>query len=137
MTSALSPRGATERHRLRLVTCVLLLVEALALAAAAVYAMTSLADTAPSVQGLGLGIGAFLAIFALALVLAARSLWGFGRFGVSFGITWQLFQALVGASLLRGGLLPAGFFALGMAIALFVLLLRPENRPVREHLIED
>ena len=68
---------------------------------------------------------------------AARSLMKRGRYGVSFGVTWQLFQALVGGSLIRGGLLWAGFGALALAAALFVLLLRPENRPDRELFFDD
>lgn len=105
------------------------------LAAAALYSLVTL--TTDDTKSLAIPLAAFLGIFALALVWAARSLWSFGRFGVSFGITWQLFQALVGASLLQGGLLPAGFAALGLAVALFVLLLKPQNRPARELFVEE
>jgi hypothetical protein len=43
---------------------------------------------------------------------------------VGYGITWQMFQALVAASLLRGGLITAGLILLVLAITGFVLLLR-------------
>src|SRR5699024_4710484 len=66
----------------------------------------------------------FLLLFALALGVAARSILAKGRFGLGFGITWQLFQALIGASLLRGALYWQGGRALLLAVAAFVLLTR-------------
>ena len=45
-------------------------------------------------------------------------------FGLGFGLTWQLFQALIGASLLRGALYWQGGLALLLAVAVFVLLTR-------------
>lgn len=70
----------------------------------------------------GAGLGVFLLLFALAVGLAARSVLSRGRFGLGFGITWQLFQALVGATMLRSGLVWQGAVALALAIAAFVLL---------------
>ena len=65
-----------------------------------------------------------LLLFALALALAARSLLARGRFGLGFGITWQLFQALPGASLLNASLYWQGVLGLALAVTLFVLLTR-------------
>jgi len=119
------------------VSAALLVVEALLLLAAALYALVTLPAQSPKLSTLAVGLTACLGIFALMVAFAARSLMKRGRYGVSFGVTWQLFQALVGGSLIRGGLLWAGFTALGLAIALFVLLIRPENRPDRELFIAD
>lgn len=126
----MSPAHPEERTRIRTISVALLALEALSLAALAGYSLLTLPGG--RADSLAVPLALFFAIFALALIWAARSLHHRGRFGVSFGITWQLFQALVGASLLRGGLLPAGFFALILAIALFVLLLRRDNKPERE-----
>ena len=71
-----------------------------------------------------LGLAGFLALFAVLVALAAASVVRRGRFGVGFGITWQLFQALTAASMLRGGMLTAGGIGLVLAIVAFVLLLR-------------
>lgn len=70
-----------------------------------------------------LGLAAFLALFALLVGLAAVSVLRGGRFGVGFGITWQMFQSLASASLLRGSLYLSGAFGLISAIVAFVLLL--------------
>ncbi|MCT1866743.1 hypothetical protein M3B90_04285 [Dermabacter sp. p3-SID358] len=124
-------------HTLRRVSSLLLLVEALLLIAAALYALVTLPGQAAELKTVAIGLAAFFGVFALLVALAARSLMKRGRYGVSFGVTWQLFQALVGGSLIRGGLLWAGFGALLLAVSLFVLLLRPENRPDRELLLDD
>ncbi len=131
---------ATSRppaHPVRRVSALLLVLEALLLIAAALYALVTLPAQAAELKTVAVGLTIFLGIFALMVALAARSLMKRGRYGVSFGITWQLFQALVGGSLIRGGLLWAGFSALALAIALFVLLLRQENRPDRELFVDD
>lgn len=124
-------------HPLRRVSAALLVVESLLLLAAALYALVTLPAQSSKPSTLAVGLTACLGIFALMVALAARSLMKRGRYGVSFGVTWQLFQALIGGSLIRGGLLWAGFTALALAIALFVLLIRPENRPDRELFIAD
>lgn len=129
-----SPGSGRSRHRLRKATCVLLACESMSLFAVALYSLMTLSGGEASALAVPLAL--FFALFGLALVGAARSLWNFGRFGVSFGVTWQLFQALVGASLLRAGLIPAGAFAIIMAVVLFVVLLKPENRPARGSFIE-
>lgn len=71
-----------------------------------------------------LGLAGFLVLFAVLVGLAAASVLRGGRFGVGFGITWQLFQALTAASMLRGGLLTAGGIGLVLAIIAIVLLMR-------------
>ncbi|MDN5599344.1 MAG: hypothetical protein ACTHV2_02100 [Brachybacterium sp.] len=109
--------------RSRTLVAALLAVEALMLAAAATYCFIGVSGGI-LVPQFGLGLGAFLLLFALALGVAARSILAKGRFGLGFGITWQLFQALTGASLLRGGLYWQGALALLLAIVLFVLLTR-------------
>lgn len=100
---------------------ILLAVEALLLAAAAVYC-ASLAGAGEVTARFGLGLAVFLGLFAIAVAVAAHSLRRGGRFGIGFGITWQMFQALVGASMLRGAMYWQGALALGLAIALFVML---------------
>ncbi|ANP28044.1 hypothetical protein DAD186_14940 [Dermabacter vaginalis] len=124
-------------HPLRRVSALLLILEALLLGGAALYALVTLPAQAADLKTVAVGLTVFLGIFALMVGFAARSLMKRGRYGVSFGVTWQLFQALVGGSLIRGGLLWAGFGALALAAALFVLLLRPENRPNRELFVDD
>lgn len=109
--------------RSRTLVAALLGVEALMLAAAATYCFVGVSGGI-LVPQFGVGLGAFLLLFALALGVAARSILAKGRFGLGFGITWQLFQALTGASLLRGGLYWQGALALLLAIVLFVLLTR-------------
>ncbi|MGP9538979.1 hypothetical protein ACT3SP_13280 [Brachybacterium sp. AOP43-C2-M15] len=109
--------------RTRPTAAVLLGIEALMLAAAATYCFVAVSGGGLDVR-LGTGLGIFLVLFALALALASRSILARGRFGLGFGITWQMFQALVGASLLRGALYWQGGLALLLAIALFVLLTR-------------
>lgn len=129
------PHTPPVRTRIRTISVGLLGLEALSLAILAVYSLLTL-HSGPA-DSLAVPLAVFFALFALALLWAARSLNNRGRFGVSFGITWQLFQALVGASALRGGLLLVGFFALILAIVLFILLLRRENKPDREFLLFD
>lgn len=70
------------------------------------------------------GLGVFVFLFALLLVLAARSLVRRTRFGVGWGVTWQLFQALLGASMLRSGLIVPGVICLVLAIGAFFPLTR-------------
>lgn len=115
--------GEDPSPRIRPTAAVLLGVEALMLAAAATYCfvMVSAGDLHAR---LGTGLGIFLVVFAIAAAVAARSILAKGRFGLGYGITWQMFQALVGTSMLRGALYWQGALALGLAIILFVLLLR-------------
>lgn len=100
---------------------ILLAVEALLLAAAAVYC-ASLAVAGEVTGRFGLGLAVFLGLFTIAVAVAAHSLRRGGRFGIGFGITWQMFQALVGASMLRGAMYWQGALALGLSIALFIML---------------
>ncbi|ASK64902.1 hypothetical protein CFK39_02595 [Brachybacterium avium] len=109
--------------RSRPVVAALLAAEALLLAATATYCFVGVSGGFLNAR-FGLGLGAFLLLFALGLGVAARSILAKGRFGLGFGITWQLFQALIGASLLRGALYWQGALALLLAVALFVLLTR-------------
>lgn len=92
--------------------------------AAAATASFWLSRTAGESAGLMVALGVFLLVFALGAAVAARSLMLRGRFGLGYGITWQLFQALVGASMLRGALYWQGALALVLALVAFVLLLQ-------------
>lgn len=126
-----------QRHQMRKLTVGLLLAEAGLLFAGALYSVATLMPQGAEVRTFGIGLGVFLGVFGLMVVLAAKSLWNFGRYGVSFGVTWQLFQALVGASIMRGGFIIAGLATLSLAVALFVLLLKPYNKPDRELLFSE
>jgi hypothetical protein len=109
--------------RSRPVAAVLLGLEALLLVVTASYFL--LAAAGGGVTGrLGIGLGLFLLLFAVGVALAARSVLVKGRFGTGFGITWQLFQALVGASMLSSGMVWQGALAIVLAIAVFVQLAR-------------
>ncbi|SRR5690606_1795420 len=101
----------------------LLGLEALLLVAAASYCFLAVSAGALNPK-LGTGLGIFLVFFALALGFGARSVLNRGRFGLGFGVTWQMFQALVGASMLRGAMYWQGALALLLAITAFVLLTR-------------
>lgn len=114
-------RGEQSPSRIRTAAAALLGLEALIVAAVATYSFVGVASAA--IDGrFGAGLGIFLLGFALAVGLAARSILSRGRFGLGFGITWQLFQALVGATMLRSGLIWQGAVALALAIVAFVLL---------------
>jgi hypothetical protein len=101
----------------------LLGLEALMLAAAATFCFVAAAGGGMSAR-LGAGLGIFLLLFAAGAALAARSVLARGRFGIGFGITWQMFQALVGASMLRAEMYWQGALAIVLAVAAFVLLAR-------------
>lgn len=120
---AREPDAADPGPRSRPTVAALLGVEALMLAAAATYCFLAASGGGLDTR-LGMGLGVFLVLFALGLALAARSILVKGRFGLGFGITWQMFQALVGASMLRGAMYWQGALALLLAIAVFVLLTR-------------
>ena len=107
----------------RPVVASLLGVEALLLVITATYCFIGVSGGLLDAR-FGVGLAVFLLLFALALGVAARSILARGRFGLGFGITWQLFQALIGASLLRGALYWQGGLALLLAVAAFVLLTR-------------
>lgn len=118
-----TPAPGPQETRRRRIAAALLGLEALALLAAASVSYLSLDGAEGVPRNFGLGLAVFLVVFAVLLVLGARSLLVRGRFGLGYGITWQLFQALVGASMLKGGLVLAGGFALLVAILAFVVLL--------------
>lgn len=121
-----SSRPETEddpRPQLRPAAALVLVLEALMIAAAATASFW-LSRTAGESAGLMMALGVFLLVFALGAAVAARSLLQRGRFGLGYGVTWQLFQALVGASLLRGALYWQGALALVLAVVAFVLLLQ-------------
>ncbi|MGY5765965.1 hypothetical protein ACXET9_12275 [Brachybacterium sp. DNPG3] len=107
--------------RIRPTAAVLLGVEALGMLAIATYCLVMVGGGSLYPR-IGIGLALFLLLFAVGAVAAARSVLARGRFGLGYGITWQLFQALVGASMLRGALYWQGGLALGLAIALFALL---------------
>lgn len=109
--------------RTRPIVSALLGLEALLLAAAATYCFIGAADGAFDAR-FGNGLGVFLLLFAVALGVAARSILVKGRFGLGWGITWQLFQALVGASMLNAAMYWQGALGLVLSIVLFVMLTR-------------
>ena len=115
--------GPDPSPRSRPIVALLLGVEALLLASAATYCFIAVAGGGLHAR-LGIGMGVFLLLFALLLALAARSILLRGRFGLGWGVTWQLFQALVGASMLNASMYWQGVLALILAIALFVMLTR-------------
>lgn len=109
--------------RSRPVAALLLGAEALLLVVTASYFLLAAAHGGITSK-LGIGLGVFLLLFAVGVGLAARSVLARGRFGTGFGITWQLFQALVGASMISSGMVWQGALALVLAIAVFVQLAR-------------
>ncbi|MGP5414272.1 hypothetical protein [Brachybacterium paraconglomeratum] len=109
--------------RSRPVAALLLGAEALLLVVTASYFLLAAADGGITAR-LGIGLGVFLLLFAVGVGLAARSVLARGRFGTGFGITWQLFQALVGASMISSGMVWQGALALVLAIVVFVRLAR-------------
>lgn len=121
-----APRPAAAEDpgpRIRPAAAILLGLEALLLMGVATYSFVMVA--AGVLPGrLGVGLGVFLLVFAAGAGLAARSVLAKGRFGQGYGLTWQLFQALVGASLLRVGMSWPGGIALVLAVVVFVLLMR-------------
>lgn len=127
-------RASDPAPRRRRVAAVLMALEGLVLLGAASIAVLDAGQ--PGVpRGFALGLALFLGIFAVAILLAAVSLIRRRRFGVGYGITWQLFQALVAASLLSSGFLLIGVAFLAVAIAAFLLLLgiaRTTAMPLRE-----
>ncbi|PWH05172.1 hypothetical protein DEO23_13910 [Brachybacterium endophyticum] len=120
--SAPQEPGTADRPATRRLGTVLLAVETLALAALGVF-MLSRVGSEDVGASLAVGLAVFILLFALAVGIAAYSLFRRGRFGLGFGITWQLFQALVSASMLRANILVAGGVGLLLAIAAFVVLL--------------
>ena len=114
---------APERDpRIRPAAAVGLVVEAVLLVGVATFSFVGVSSGQLDPR-FGTGLGVFMLLFAVAAGLAARSVLVRGRFGLGYGITWQLFQALVGASMLRGGLIWQGALALVLAIGVFLLLL--------------
>jgi membrane protein implicated in regulation of membrane protease activity len=113
----------TPSLRLLRIGAALLGAEALVLVVGGVVVVSRL-GAAGSGTRLVLGLGLFVFLFALLLVLAVRSLLRRTRFGVGWGVTWQLFQALLGASMLRSGMILPGAVCLVLAVAAFVPLTR-------------
>lgn len=116
-------RSADPQGRTRGIAAALMGLEVLGLLGVASALLLRLGvPGAPS--SLITGLAVFLAIFAVLLALAALSLLRGGRFGIGWGITWQLFQALVAANLLRSAFYLVGGLGLVLAVAVFVLCLR-------------
>ena len=116
-----SSSDLSRSTRSRRIASALLGVEAVGLAALATTALVNASSgTAPTTFALALA--AFLLLFAVLVGVAAVSLVRHGRFGVGYGITWQMFQALVAATMLRASMYLVGAAALVLAIAAFVLL---------------
>lgn len=106
----------------RRIGAVLLGMEALGIMGGATFAAIDLRGREGLPPTYGAAMAGFLVVFALLLALAGLSLVRGGRFGVGYGITWQLFQALVGVTMLTSGLVLPGVLALGLAIASFAVL---------------
>lgn len=119
MTSTAPPPAS----RTRPLAVAILGLESVALLAMASLVLVDTAGHPELTPSFGRALSAFIALFAVAVGVAAISLLRGGRFGVGFGITWQLFQTLVSVSLLRGALYLPGVIGLILAIAAFVLLL--------------
>src|SRR5690625_6759522 len=88
------PRSRDEpdpRRQLRPAAAVLLMLEALLLAAVATYSFLGVASGMLSAQ-IGTALGAFLLLFALAVGLAAPARRTGGRSGLGSGVTWHRFQ---------------------------------------------
>lgn len=118
-----APDVATSTSRARAAAVGLLALEALALLAFASLALLDGARSSGELRTFALGLAAFLALLGILVGAAALSVMRGRRFGIGFGITWQLFQAFVGVTLLRGSLLGAGVFALATAVLTGILLL--------------
>ncbi|QAY63417.1 hypothetical protein ET495_09330 [Xylanimonas allomyrinae] len=110
----------------------LLVVEAAVLVAAAVVLVVDLLARGGGDGSREMGMGAFLAACALgvawALWAAARALGSGRRAGRAVAMTWQIFQAVIGASAVASGSgLPMVLGAVLLALALVVaaLLLTP------------
>lgn len=111
-------------QRMRRTAAVILGLEALALVGLASFTFLDVA-TAPELPArFVIALGVFFLVFALLLAVATSSVLRGHRFGVGYGMTWQLFQALVGGSLLSAGLLLPAAFALLLSVAGFLVLFR-------------
>lgn len=119
---ALPETPADTAPRARRVAAVVMALEGVAILVVASVVVSGGGRSGVS-WGFATGLAAFMSLFAAAILLAAVSLWRRGRFGVGYGITWQLFQALVSASMLRSALYVPGALGLVSAIVVFVLLL--------------
>lgn len=131
-TDAAGTGRASEPMRgARLGAAALLAVEALALAAVATRVLIGAA--APTgLPRIAVPLAVFILLFAAAAGFAARSVLARTRFGIGYGITWQLFQALFSANMLSSSLWPYGLGGLALAIGAFVLLLRLAQARARE-----
>lgn len=119
-----APRPATTEDRpgARRLGTVLLGAEALCLLLLGGFMITRVGSQDVGAS-LAIGLAVFILLFAIAVGLAALSLSRRGRFGLGFGVTWQLFQALVAASMLRAAIVVVGGIGMLLAIATFVVLL--------------
>lgn len=118
-----------SRRPLRTIASLLLLLEALLLLGAGAFVALSAPLREGGMPGVAAGLGLMLTIFAALLVAAAISVHRRGRFGVSYGVTWQLFQALISGAMFNTAMILPGVIALGLALALFVILLHKDVRP--------
>ncbi|WP_425956271.1 hypothetical protein [Xylanimonas sp. McL0601] len=109
-----------------------LVAEAVLLAAAAVGVVVDLVARHGSAGAREIGMGAFLVVCALgagwALLAAARALGAGRRAGRAVAMTWQIFQAIIGATALAAGSTWAvviGAVLLTLAVVVAFLLLTP------------
>lgn len=115
--------SARPASRTRPIAAAILGLEAVVMLAMASVVLVDAGGHPELPRRLTLGLTAFIGVLAVAVGAAAVSVLRGGRFGVGFGITWQLFQALVSASMLRAALYLPGAFGLISAVAAFVLLM--------------
>ena len=128
--------GAEKVERMRgtrIAAAVILAVEALCLAGVATLLLVR-ATGASDLPQAAVSLGVFVLIFAAAAAFAARSVLARTRFGIGYGITWQLFQALVSANMLSSSLMVYGIVGLALAIAAFILLTRLVQDRAREEM---
>lgn len=121
--------AVAPRRPLRAAASLLLLLEALLLVGTGAFVAFSAPLRTGGMPGVAAGLGLMLTIFAALLVAAAISVHRYGRFGVSYGITWQLFQALISGAMFKSAMVLPGVIALGLAVTLFVILMHKDVRP--------
>lgn len=106
----------------RVVACVVLFIEFVALGVASATYLVYAAESEAAERSLPLAMGALAVIAAVALGAACVGVWRGRRWGVSLAVTWQALQAAVGVYVLTvavtQGLVVIAVAVLGGAAAL-------------------
>ncbi|WP_058233795.1 hypothetical protein [Devriesea agamarum] len=113
-------RPSSSLVRRARLSALLLSIETLALVVVAIRAFVtaiSAVGADAAVAKLDGALGVTVVVFAVLLGAAVRSVYALGRFGVSYGVTWQIFQIIGGVTLIAGGQVLLG----GAAVVLAVL----------------